>query len=323
MQVAAVWGANGYIGKHLVAELLNKGYKVKALVRDVNSLPDHLSNQVEIHYIDFNSSVSEISTVLLGVQLIYCCAGSTKPEEYSEIYVRASERVILSAVSCHVERVILLSTVGVYGEPNIKLISIDSLTNPKTSYAKARIDIENVMKTIATCSPIQLCVVRIPMVVGAGMTSNALRSLLNSSLCGFYLLPGSKSSILNCIGINRVTSLLVGIANVSLVNGVHVMQFADNVKWKEILELYADSAKKRMTVMYFPKIFLKFISLITHADSAIARVIRILSNKAEYQDNSDSFLKAKHGNNQTLEDIATYINSDVLNNHKKIFQKNN
>ncbi|MFZ3087188.1 MAG: NAD-dependent epimerase/dehydratase family protein [Methylotenera sp.] len=308
MQVAAVWGANGYIGKHLVSALINSGYTVKVLVRDIASLSEDLLNQVEKHEIDFTSSISEISNVLRGVQILYCCAGSTKHEKYAEDYVSASEKVMLSAVNCSIRRVVMLSTVAVYGKAEEDIINTNFAINPQTPYAKARVASENAMMAVAKVNSIQLCVVRIPMVIGIGMTSKALKSLLNSLAFGCLFFPGSKNATLNCIGINRIVMILVTLANIKLTENVIVMQFSDNVKWVDIIKLYANSAKKKITVVHISKVVLKFISLITFNNSNLNNIIQILGNKTRYQDDSTKFLTIQQSNDQTIKDINEYIN---------------
>jgi len=313
MQIAAVWGANGYIGKHLVSALINSGYTVRVLVRDIASLPEELLNQVEKHEIDFTSSIPEISNALSGVQILYCCAGSTKQEKYAEDYVTASEKVMLSAVNCGVKQVVMLSTVAVYGKNCEEFIGVESETTPQTPYARARVASENAMVAVAKVNSIQLCVVRIPMVVGVGMASKALKSLLSSLVFGYLFFPGSKNAILNCIGINRITLILVMLANIELAENVTVMQFSDNVKWLDIIKLYANLAKKKITVVHISKFVLRFIPLITFNKFNLDNIIQILGNKTRYQDDSTKFLTNQQSNEQTIKDISEYINLYILN----------
>ena len=307
MPIAAVWGATGYIGSQLVSALINSGWQVKVLVRDVDSLPSDWANHVEKHQITFQSSVQEISNALQGARLVYCCAGSTNHEVYADDYVLASESVMHSAINCGVERVVMLSTVAVYGKTSAKAITTDFPLNAKTVYGKARIASEKALISLATDSPIQLCIVRIPMVIGIGMSSKALQSLFRSFFFGIFFHPGTKDSVLNCIGISRLTDILLKLSDAKLSQVVTLLQFCDNVQWVKIVALYSSLTHIKILRIPCSARLLKLLVSLFFAPSSMKSKVEVLANQTHFYDNSSQLLLGNRQTPSTLEDIAAYI----------------
>lgn len=67
-------GATGFIGHHLVAQLLWQGFSVRILTRGVHPLPKALAQQVEIVYGDMVDKISILKSVS-GCDIVFHLAG--------------------------------------------------------------------------------------------------------------------------------------------------------------------------------------------------------------------------------------------------------
>jgi nucleoside-diphosphate-sugar epimerase len=73
-----VVGASGATGRHLVAQLLEQGQYVKAIVRSAESLPDSLKNKSRVSIIEasiLNLSDTEIAEHAAGCDAVASCLG--------------------------------------------------------------------------------------------------------------------------------------------------------------------------------------------------------------------------------------------------------
>lgn len=113
-----VTGATGLVGSHLVERLIERGDRVRALVR-TNSLPDFLQDQsIEIVTGELSDRAS-LERAVEGVEVIYHCAarpplGGTSQEFYRD-NVKGTENLLEAGLEEGVERFVHVSTVDVYG----------------------------------------------------------------------------------------------------------------------------------------------------------------------------------------------------------------
>lgn len=114
-----VTGATGFLGAHLCRELLDAGYKVRALVRDVDAAKARLPEGVELH----EGNVLDEASVLAaakGCQALFHCAGkvSRDPEDaiaLHEVNVEGTKRVFQAAREAGIQRAVHASTSGTIG----------------------------------------------------------------------------------------------------------------------------------------------------------------------------------------------------------------
>lgn len=71
--VILVAGATGGVGKRVVRRLLEQGYKVRALVRDIDKSRSILSNDVELVVADITKPETLTSLVMANIQAVVCC----------------------------------------------------------------------------------------------------------------------------------------------------------------------------------------------------------------------------------------------------------
>jgi nucleoside-diphosphate-sugar epimerase len=72
--IALVTGTTGFIGQHLVAQLLLQGFSVCILTRGTYPLPETLAQQVEIVYGDLIDKISILKSVS-GWDIVFHLAG--------------------------------------------------------------------------------------------------------------------------------------------------------------------------------------------------------------------------------------------------------
>jgi nucleoside-diphosphate-sugar epimerase len=113
-----VTGATGYLGHRLVAALSRCGADVVALVREENRVSQDLERQATIVRGDIRDPAS-IEAAMQDVAVVYHCAAITRNAvpwtAHQETNILGTKVVLEEALKAHVQRVIHVSSVIVYG----------------------------------------------------------------------------------------------------------------------------------------------------------------------------------------------------------------
>lgn len=124
-----VTGADGFIGSHLVEELVKKGYQVKAFVfyNSFNSwgwldtMPPNIMDHVEIFQGDIrdpngvDEAMQDVNAVFHLAALIAIPFSYHSPDTYVDTNIKGTLNVLQAAKKRNIERVLVTSTSEVYG----------------------------------------------------------------------------------------------------------------------------------------------------------------------------------------------------------------
>jgi len=122
-------GADGFIGSHLVEELVNEGCTVKAFVFYnsfnkwgwVDSLPEDIQSKIEIFSGDIRDpygvkmAMKDCDVVFHLAALIAIPYSYYSPESYIETNIKGTLNILQAAKELQTEKVIVTSTSEVYG----------------------------------------------------------------------------------------------------------------------------------------------------------------------------------------------------------------
>lgn len=142
-----VTGGAGFIGSHLVEELVNMGNEVvvvDTLLRG-NKLPSDVLKKIEFHKMDV-TNLEDMVKVTKGADMIFHFAAilgvdivADNPIETMETEVNGMQSVAKSAIENGIRSIIYASTSGIYGHVAMeRSVSEEILVDPRTSYAMAK-----------------------------------------------------------------------------------------------------------------------------------------------------------------------------------------
>ncbi len=119
MALALVTGATGFLGGHLVRELLDRGHSVRALYRSPSTLA--AINELDIETVQGDVlDRASLEHATRGVDWVFHVAASTaswKPKfaQQTAINVGGTENVVAAALASKVKRLVHTSSVAVFG----------------------------------------------------------------------------------------------------------------------------------------------------------------------------------------------------------------
>ena len=135
MKPTLVTGASGFVGWHVARLLLERGHKVRALVRNASAVPGLEVEKVTGDLRDADS----LRRAAAGCGVVYHVAAdyrlwSKNPKDLYDSNVEGTRNLLGAARSAQVDRVVYTSTVGCIGLPKEGLgdedqpVSIDSMS---------------------------------------------------------------------------------------------------------------------------------------------------------------------------------------------------
>ncbi|HRN27304.1 MAG: NAD(P)-dependent oxidoreductase [Ignavibacteriaceae bacterium] len=168
-EIAVVTGANGFVGSHLVDNLLSKGLKVRCLVRKSSNLRWLDGKNVEI----FNSGLSDkdgLRKAFKDANYIFHVAGVVKSktaEGYFKGNVDTTRNLLEVALESKssIKRFLVVSSQTVSGPSTEgKPVNEETECNPITTYGRSKLEEEKLALSYKDKLPITIC--RAPAVYG-------------------------------------------------------------------------------------------------------------------------------------------------------------
>jgi len=143
-KITVVTGGAGFIGHHLVQELVKAGKKVAVLDNLSTGLISRIPEGVEFYKVDVSSTGFSNHLDLNGkVDEIYHLAAATSveeslrnPEKYKTSILTATKTILRWAREVGARRVVMASTAAVYGDPILVPTHEGTVLNPMSAYAK-------------------------------------------------------------------------------------------------------------------------------------------------------------------------------------------
>ena len=193
MTTVGVFGANGFIGRHLTAALLERGYRTVCFGRHFpRDFEEMLGNEAEIRLVDLHDDI-EVHRKLFGithvVQLINssnAAIGNNKvvPDIHSNIIPHVS--FINSCIVSGIRSFTFLSSGGtVYGQPRTVPITEEHPTFPLNSYGLTKLFTEQYLRMLCRGTGTGFNILRVANPYGPGQTGVGGQGLIGTILQKF------------------------------------------------------------------------------------------------------------------------------------------
>ena len=268
-----VTGADGFIGSHLVEELLKEGAQVKAFVFYnsfnswgwLDSFPKEKLERIEIFSGDIRDP-NGVRTAMKGCDIVFHLAALIaipysyhSPDSYIDTNVKGTLNIVQAAKDLKLERVIVTSTSEVYG--TAQYVPIDELHSrqPQSPYSASKIGADCIAESFYTSFDLPLTIVRPFNTFGPRQSARAIiPTIITQLLNGVEeiklgdLKPTRdflfvKDTVKGFIEIAKSSSLIGEDCNIATNSEISMNNLADEIikQINPVAKIVIDNSRKR------------------------------------------------------------------------------
>lgn len=214
-----VTGANGFVGRALCTELLNRGYLVRAVLRTNASLDANGCEIVRIPQFaidtDWTDIFQGVSTVIhLAARVHIMRDDAADPlEEFRKVNVAVTEHLARAAAASGVRRLVYVSSVKVHGEATHgnDRFTESGMPLPQDPYGISKWEAEQALHRVAKETGLEVVIVRSPLVYGPNVKGNFAQMLKTLSK-GIPLPLASLRNVRSLIYVGNLVDALIACA---------------------------------------------------------------------------------------------------------------
>jgi UDP-glucose 4-epimerase len=178
-----VTGGSGFVGTHLLPELLARNHQVRASSLSNN----HAADDVEWFVADLTNPDADLPSMVEGIDTVVHLAALAHRSEregdaagYWQLNLEGTRRLLDACKASGVKRFIYLSSIKALGEGSIsgeEIYNENTVPGPCDVYGKSKRKAEQLVQTFCNDCGMEFVVLRPPLVYGPGVRANFLKLL--------------------------------------------------------------------------------------------------------------------------------------------------
>jgi nucleoside-diphosphate-sugar epimerase len=249
-----VTGATGFVGRHLVAQLLVAGHRVRALVRAARPPDDIDRPGVEVVRGDL-SGHGPLDAIVDGCDLVFHLAAAHGPDvraaDCEAVNVRGTIALGNAAARAGVRRFVYASTRGVHGLVRGGTLDERSPIAPDSPYRASKLQAEREVVAIHARHGLPFVILRLPSMIGPGAMS--WLGLFRAIARGHFRLVGSGTNRHHLCPVPDAVQALVLAGSVDRADGeTFLIGGAADLSLRELVELIARTLDVRLSPVRIP-----------------------------------------------------------------------
>ncbi len=275
-----VTGASGFVGRGLCAEIIRRGWQVKAALRTSDSSCEGFESVI-VGEIDQNTNwgdaLSDVDVVVhLAARVHVMRDDASNPlEEFRRVNVAGTERLARSAAEVGVRRLVYVSSIKVNGEVTYgeqKFTETDE-ASPLDPYGRSKCEAEQVLYRVAQETGLEVVIVRPPLVYGAGVKGNFLQMIkvLNKDI------PLPLAAVRNFRSLiyveNLIDALIVCATHPAAAGQTYLVSDGDDVSTHELLRQLGEAMGHPARLFLCPQALLKLAARLIGKVDQVERLL--------------------------------------------------
>jgi nucleoside-diphosphate-sugar epimerase len=276
-----VTGASGFVGRHLCDELIRRGHTVRAALRRPDATP---VNRLETCIVGELSPGTDWTRSLEGVDHVVHLAAKAHvldqrrdDGEYFRINAATTEGLARAAARAGVRRIVLMSSIKVYGDGRPQAFSATETPHPVDVYGQSKLAAENLLLDATAGSVCEAVAIRPPLVYGPGVRANFLR-LMQWVERGVPLPLGAVRNSRSVIALGNLSDFVAHVlAHAGPVRGTWLVSDGEDVSTPELIRRIAKAMQRTPRLVAVPLPLLRLAASLLGKGADFARLCNSLT----------------------------------------------
>lgn len=261
-----VTGANGFVGRAVVAEAKRRGLRVRAAMRTAGDVPEG----AELSIAPSLEAGSDWRPLLKGVDAVVHAAARVHVMRdtaddplaaFRRVNVNGTMELALQAVQAGVRRFVFISSIKVNGEGTSADAPYRADSPPQATdpYGISKLEAERGLLELARGAAMGVAIIRPVLVYGPGVRAN-FRSVMKWIRRGIPLPLGAIHNRRSLVALdNLVDLILTCVAHPAAANQVFLVSDGEDVSTPGLLRSIAAAMQKRAALIPVPPALLQFL----------------------------------------------------------------
>jgi len=270
---ALVTGASGFLGRSILRRLLREGLQVRALLRPGRTIDLAGVEAVEGDICDEAAVVAATQGVDWVIHAAARVATTGSWEEFAEVNVRGTRRLIGCAVAAGVQRIVHISSLSVYAVPSDGVTitedaPYESEADARGGYSRSKLASDRVALDAARRGA-PVVVLRPGLLYGPGKRPPIARQ--SFGVAGMKLLLATPHYTLPLAYVDNVADAVLLAARSDAAVGQAFTIVDDNVRQADYLALYKSASGESWRSFFLPVRLVAFAALIAERSLRMLR----------------------------------------------------
>ena len=275
-----VTGANGFVGEALCGELQARGFAIRAAVRS-GSLQVENAEMAAVGAIDgetdWNEALSDVEVVIhLAARVHVMHDDAVDPlEAFRKVNVAGTEHLARSAAVNGIKRLVYVSSIKVNGETTYDGEKFTETQAPSLQdpYGMSKHEAEQVLRSVAEETGMEVVIVRPPLVYGAGVKGNFVQ-MLKVLANGIPLPLASAHNLRSLIYVGNLVDALILCARHPAASGqVYLVSDGEDVSTPDLLRRLGAEMKQPARLFSCPLPMLKLVGTLIGKSAQVERLL--------------------------------------------------
>lgn len=253
-----ITGSTGFIGRHLVEELLSRNYDVVCLARDAQKAyqlkkmgADIVRGNLE-NLNDWEKSLNNCDIVIhlaaiRGEKFISW-------NRYYEVNVLATERILRTAIFYNVSKFIYFSSVGVLGTSSKQLPADESSPyDPDCKYHRSKMLAEQAVLKLCQENKINTVIIR-PTITYGSYDTGFLYNLLRYAKKGMLPMIGDGGNLIHLLYVKGLAQATIKAIEKTINCTTYIIADKDPIRYKELISIIKDELKRPIRIVRMPSL---------------------------------------------------------------------
>lgn len=250
---ALVTGATGFVGSHLVNQLLEQGHQVTALVRSLERAAPLAERGTRLVLGDL-ADTDAIRAASHGQDVVLHSAamtGAVNEAEFMAANRDGTSRIVDAAIAAGVPRLVLVSSAAAGGpsQPGIPRTGIGETDAPVTMYGRSKLASEQVVRD----APFDWTIIRPPTVYGPGDTANLHQVFRAARRFGTAPVFGDGSQEVSLIHVDDLAAAIIAAAAPEASRGTFYVNHPRSLTSEELVREIGRAVGRDLRVIHLPQ----------------------------------------------------------------------